>query len=209
MYQIDIYLYVFYFPGGKSLKLWPQKSWKKILLITLLAIIILSGSLLIYASFGMNNDVITQLKIQNPDGSKTALVLYHPGLSSFSQDVSYAFAEGLTFNKWRVEITTPSVEAPTDLSNYDLLVVSSNTYGFNPDAPTTRHLERIGDLKGIETVVINLGVGSAEKSQEIFENLVELNNGTIIESLLLYSIAPNEGDISATEIAELTAKKIT
>lgn len=156
----------------------------------------------------MNNDVITQLIIKNPEGNKTALVLYHPGLSSFSRDVSYAFAEGLVSNNWRVEIATPSIEAPTDLSNYDLLVVSSNTYGFNPDTPTSRHIERIGDLKGIETVLITLGAGTAENSQQIFKNLVESHNGTIIESLLLYSMAPNEGGNSATEVAEQTAKEI-
>lgn len=190
------------------MKFWPQKRWKKILLIVLITIIIVSAILLIYASFGMNNDFITQLTIKNPDGNKTALVLYHPGLSSFSHDVSYAFAEGLTTNNWRVEIATPSVEAPTDLSKFDLLVIASNTYGFNPDTPTTRHFERIGDLEGIETVVITLGAGSAEQSQKALENLVKDSNGVIIESLILYSMAPNEGDFSATETANQTAKTI-
>ena len=156
----------------------------------------------------MNNDVITELVIKNPDGAKTALIVYHPGLSSFSHDVSYAFAEGLTTNNWLVEVTTPSTEAPTDLSKYDLIVISSNTYGFNPDTPTTHHLERIGDLKGIETVLITLGAGSAEESQKIFENLVDSHNGTIIESLLLYSLAPNENNKKATEIAEQIASEI-
>jgi len=193
---------------GDLLKLWPQKRWKRILLITFLVLAIVSVSLLVYASFGMNNDVITELVVKNPAGNKIALVLYHPGLSSFSHDVAYAFADGLVANDWRVEIATPSIEAPTDLSKYDLLVVSSNTYGFNPDTPTTRHLERIGELGAIETVAITLGAGSAEQSQQIFENLLESHNGTIIESLLLYSLAPNEGGNSAAEIAEQTAKEI-
>ena len=193
---------------GDLFKLWPQKRWKRILLITFLVLAIVSVSLLVDASFGMNNDVITELVVKNPAGNKIALVLYHPGLSSFSHDVAYAFADGLVANDWRVEIATPSIEAPTDLSKYDLLVVSSNTYGFNPDTPTTRHLERIGELGAIETVAITLGAGSAEQSQQIFENLLESHNGTIIESLLLYSLAPNEGGNSAAEIAEQTAKEI-
>ena len=190
------------------MKFWPQKRWKKILLIILLTTIIVSTLLLIYASLGMNNDVITQLLIKNPEGSKTALVIYHPGLSSFSHDVSYAFADGLVSTAWRVELATPSIEAPINLSEYSLLVVVSNTYGFNPDTPTTRHLERIGDLEGIETVVITLGAGSAEQSQKALENLVEDSNGVIIESLILYSMAPNEGDFRATEIADQAAKAI-
>ena len=190
------------------MKFWPQKRWKKILLIVLLTTIIVSTLLLIYASFGMNNDVITHLVIKNPEGIKTALVIYHPGLSSFSHDVSYAFADGLVSTGWRVELATPSIEAPINLSKYSLLVIASNTYGFNPDTPTTRHLERIGDLGGIKTVAITLGAGSAEQSQEALENLVEDSNGIIIESLILYSMAPNEGDFSAIEIANQVAKAI-
>lgn len=187
------------------MKLLPQKRWKKVLLIILLTFIIVSVSLLAYASFVINNDVISELVIKNPQGSKTALILYHPGLSSFSQDVSYAFADGLIQNNWRVEITTPSIEAPTDLSKYDLLVVASNTYGFSPDTPTTRHLERIGDLKEIKVVLLTLGAGSALESQQSLENMVEAQNGTIIRSILVYSIAPNEGDKSPTEFARQTA----
>ena len=119
----------------------------------------------------MNNDVITQLVVQNPENEKNALIMYHPGISSFSYDVAYAFTEGLDSSVWRVEITTPSEEAPTDLKKYDLLVVISNTYAFAPDSPTTRHLERIGDLNGMNTVLLTLGSGSATESKKFLECL--------------------------------------
>jgi len=186
-------------------KLWPQKRWKKIFLIILLTLIIVSASLLAYASFVMNNDVVSELVIKNPQGSKTALILYHPGLSSFSHEVSYAFADGLIQNNWRVEITTPSIEAPTDLSKYDLLVVASNTYGFSPDTPTTRHLERIGDVNEIEVVLLTLGAGSALESQQSLENMVQAQGGIIIRSILVYSMAPNGGEKNPTELARETA----
>jgi hypothetical protein len=190
-------------------KLWPQKRWKKILLITLLALTITATSLLAYASVGMNNDVITDLVVKNPQGTKTALVLYHPGLSSFSHDIAYAFADGLVSSGWRVEIATPSIEAPTDLSKYSLLVVSSNTYASDPDKPTIRQLERIGELNEIQTVLITLGLGSAQGSKQSLENIIQAHNGTIVQSLLLYSMAPNEGGKSATEIATQAAQQIT
>ena len=190
-------------------KLWPQKRWKKILLVTLLVLTITAASFLAYASVSMNNDVITELVVNNPQGTKTALILYHPGLSSFSHDVAYAVADGLASKDWRVEIATPSNEAPTDLSKYSLLVISSNTYGFNPDKPTLRHLERIGNLNEIQTVLITLGLGSAQGSKQSLENTIRAHNGTIVKSLLLYSMAPNEGGKSATEIATQTAQQIT
>ena len=179
------------------------------MLITLLTIVVISAILLIYIGFVINNDVVTQLVIRNPEGAKTALVLYHPGLTSFSKEVSYAFADCLVENDWRVEVATPSLEAPTDVSKYNLLVVVSNTYAFTPDAPTTRHLERIGNLNSIQSVLLTLGAGSAQESKQSLENMIQDRNGTIIESLLLYSMAPNEGDKSATEIAKETARQIT
>jgi hypothetical protein len=191
------------------MRFWPQKKWKKILLVTLLMIVVISVSLLGYVSFAMNNDVVTQLVIKNATGSKTALVLYHPGLSSFSHDVSYAFADGLVSNGWRVEIATSSIEAPTNISKYSLLVISSNTYAFTPDSPTTRQIERIGNLNGIQTVLLTLGAGNAQESQKALETTIQTSNGSILQSLVLYSMAPNQGDRSATEIAQQTAREIT
>ena len=193
----------------KLSRLWPQKRWKKILLITFLAIVIVAASLLVYASVGMNNDVISELMIENSQGTKTALILYHPGLTSFSHDVAYAYADGLVSDDWRVEITTSSTQAPVDVSKYDLLVILSNTYAFTPDAPTTRQIERMGNLDGIQTVVITLGAGSAQESQQSLESMVSASNGDIVQSLLLYSMAPNAGDKSATEIAYQSAQQIT
>jgi hypothetical protein len=108
-----------------------------------------------------------------------------------------------------VEIATPSIEAPTDLSKYSLLVVSSNTYASDPDKPTIRQLERIGDLNKIQTVLLTLGLGSAQQSKQSLENIVNASNGNIVQSQLLYSMAPNEGGKSATEIATQTAQQIT
>jgi hypothetical protein len=190
-------------------RLWPQKKWKRIILITFLVLTITAASLLIYASIGMNTDIFTEIVVKNPQGNKTALIMYHPGLSSFSRDVSYAFADGLSSSGWRVEIATPSIQAPTELSKYTLLVVSSNTYAFTPDKPTLRQLERIGDLNQIRTVLITLGAGSAQESKQSLENTILASNGTIIKSLLLYSMAPNEAGKSATEIATQAAKQIT
>lgn len=178
-------------------------------MISFLVIVIVLAVLSIYVGFVMNNDVVTQVVVKNSEGSKTALIVYHPGITSFSKDVAYSFAEGLVENDWRVELTTPSVESPSDLSGYNLLVVASNTYAFTPDAPTMRYLERVGDLNLTQTVLLTLGAGSAQESKQSLENMVQERNGTIIDSLLLYSMAPNEDDKSATEIAYQSAQQIT
>lgn len=160
--------------------------------------------------YAINNDIVTELVIKDPDGSKTALVLYHPGLSSFAHDVAYAFADGLVSNGWRVEIATPSTEAPTDASKYDLLVICASTYGGQPDSPTIRHLERMGDLHGRNTVIVALsgGEGGAEMTEEAVQGVVSSANGIIIKLLALHNQAPNEGNKGATELAEQVGGEI-
>jgi hypothetical protein len=193
-----------------DLKLLPQKRWKKILLISVLVIIVVLASLLAYVMNATNTDIVTGLVVKNPDGSKTAIVLYHPGLSSFAHDVSYAFADGLASNGWRVEIATPSTQAPTDTSKYDLLVLVASTYGRQPDSPTMRHLKRMGDLQGINTVIMTLsgGMGGDESTTKALEEAVSSGSGIIIKRLSMKK-APNEGNKSVTELAEQAGSEIT
>jgi hypothetical protein len=91
-----------------DMKLWPEKKWKKIVLIAVIAFVIVVASVLGFVFFKINNDYVSGIDVLNADGSETALVIYHPGLSSFMKDVAYAFADGLVENGWRVEITTAS-----------------------------------------------------------------------------------------------------
>ena len=74
------------------MKFWPEKKWKKIFVITLIAIV--NVSVLAFVSFVTNNDTISQLVIINPEWSKTAIIFYNPGITFFAHDISYAFADG-------------------------------------------------------------------------------------------------------------------
>jgi hypothetical protein len=91
--------------------------------------------------FVVNAEVITDIQVMNPNGSAgTTLLVYHPGRSGYQKMLIGAFSEGLVSNGWRVEIATASKEAPTDLSGYDLLVLSAPTYDWgaretNPTLP--------------------------------------------------------------------------
>jgi hypothetical protein len=185
------------------LRLWPQKRWKQILLISAFVIVVVPACLLAYVLYEINTDIVTELVVMNADGHETALVLYHPGLSSFAHDVAYAFADGLASNGWRVEIATPSPQAPTNASKYNLLVICTSTYGGQPDAPTMRHLARMGDLSGIHVVIVALSGGETggESTKEVLQRTVSSANGIIIKLLNLYNSAPNEGGKSATALA--------
>jgi len=167
------------------MKLWPQKKWKQMVLVAVLAFFIIVFSLLGFVFLKISSDYTSEVKVLNAGGSKTALVIFHPGLSSFMEDVTYSFANGLVTSGWRVEITTPSSEAPTDLTDYSLLVLGSPVYAGNATVTIGRHLERIGDLQGITTVLLVTSGGSDGEAEAVLQQTVEEHNGTV-ESVLSY-----------------------
>jgi hypothetical protein len=140
----------------------------------------------------VNAEVISDVEVLNPDGSKgTALVAYHPGRSGYQEMLAWSFSKGLVSNGWRVEITTASKEAPTDLSGYDLLVLGAPTYDWVPAKRIQRYLEQLGDLGGQPTVVIISAAGKTTVSLPRMEELVREANGDLVASYALWTMVPN------------------
>ena len=160
----------------------------------------------------LNKEVASGIRVVNPEGSAaTALVVYHPGKFGFGQRVRSAFVQGLVSNGWRVEITTASAQAPTDLSAYDLLVICGPTYGFTPSRPLLSYLRRLRDIGGKPVATIVTAMGAGERSNSIMKKAVDAANGKLVASLLLYTLRPNEdlyGMNDAEEIAGSAAKEI-
>jgi len=106
-------------------------------------------------------------------------MVYQPGLSSLPKDNSYAFAYGLASSGWRVEITTASSQAPSDLSNYSLLVIAFPIYGGAPGTAAVRYIDRLVNLQGIRTVIIDV-----TSSENIMRQKIQAENGTVTETLV-------------------------
>ncbi|NIV30092.1 MAG: hypothetical protein GWN58_11510 [Anaerolineae bacterium] len=144
---------------------------------------------------GRNSEVVSEVQTLNPEGEAgTALAVYHPGKGDFQRRVFAGFAQGLVANGWKVEMTTPSPQAPTDLAEYDLLVLGGPTYGFKPNRPVLKYLARLGDLGGKPTVTIITALGMGERSTEMMQRHVREANGDLIEALTLYKARPNDED---------------
>jgi len=190
------------------MKFWPEKKWKKILLIVLLVFVIVVASVLGFVLFKINSDYVSGIDVLNAEGSKIALILYSPGLSSFMKDVVYAFADGLVANNWKVEITTVSSQAPIDLSEYSLLVLGSPVYAGSPSPTIKRHVERIGDLQGIDTVLLVTSAGNSGGAEVSMQQIIEEYGGTIEMVLPLFTTAPNEGNGDPLDIAEQAGKDL-
>jgi flavorubredoxin len=190
------------------MKLWPHKRWKQVLLFFFLAVVALSAILGIYAALTLNKDVVSDIDAINPGGSKSALIVYQPGLTSFPHDVSHAFGNGLAASGWSVELTTASSQTPSNLTKYSLLVLGFPCYGGTPGTAIVRYVDRLTNLQGIDTVIIACAAGTTGGSVDTMKQKVQAAGGTFKESLTLFTIAPNTGGGSATDIARQAGAQI-
>ena len=157
-----------------------------VVLLTLIAIIAVFLAWVGMVITGIiSREVVSEIDVINADGSKTALIVYQPGFSSFPRDVSYAFAEGLASSGWRVEITTASPQAPSDLSKYSLLVLGYPNYGSTPGTAIVSYVNRVENLDGINTVIISCAGGTSTASIDTLKQQVQAANGTFYDALAL------------------------
>lgn len=158
-----------------------------------LVIVVAAAVALVWLFTRMSKEVVSEVMILNAEAKEgTALVVYHPGLTGFHEKATHAFAEGLVSSGWRVEITTASSQAPSDLSSYDLVVLGGPTYQGGPARPVQNYVERLGDLGGKRTVAIVSGLGRTEGSVAVMEGLVRQANGELVKSLPIWAAASNE-----------------
>ena len=156
----------------------------------------------------VNAEVVTDLEVRNAGGSAgTALLTYHPGRSGYQELLVGGFAEGLESDGWRVDVATASQEAPTDLSGYDLLVLSAPTYDWVPAKPIQRYLRRLGDLEGQPTVVIISAAGIVDLSLPMMEDLIKQANGNLVASYALLTMVPNRLEYGIDDPAEIMRRE--
>lgn len=121
-----------------------------------------------------------------------ALLVYHPGLSDFPDRVTTAFAEGLAGSGWRVDRTTASRQAPTDLQAYDLVVLGSPVYANAAAAPLSRYIDRLGDLAGKPVVLLFTAAGDAGPALQASAAQVATRHGRVIGRFGYTTQRPNE-----------------
>jgi len=172
-------------------------------------LVLISVLLFAYLLVVPQMEKVTGLDTKNSEGkSGKILVVYHPGLSSFQKDVTMSYVKGLVERNFIVDITTPSSNTTTEITNYDLIILGAPTYEFAPAKPMENYITRVSDFKGKKIVVIITGSGSTDESVAKMKELIESTNGTLIESLPLWSLGPNEeiyGISNASEIAYKSA----
>ncbi len=173
------------------------------MLVTLLILAIVGISMIAFLEYSVYREVVATIEVKNSAGTKNTLLIYHPGLTSFAHDIAYTFADRLASNDWRVEITTASSQAPTNIAEYDLLVLIWPIYDFNPGPTLTNYVNRIGDLQGRDTVIVTIGGGvNPFNAQDAMKQIVQNANSAVRDSVTIF-----RGD-NFTDTADQAASKI-
>jgi hypothetical protein len=85
---------------------------------------------------------------------------------------------------WRVEIATTSPKAPTGISDYSLLVLCWPIYDFNPGPTITSQIHRMGNLQGVNTVIVVVAGGlDPLNASTNMNNSVHDANGTVTQMI--------------------------
>lgn len=175
------------------MRFWPQKRWKKIVLSVFLVILSVGVAIAGYLEYSVYREVSAPLETLNDGGAKNALVIYHAGLTDFAKNITYTFTDGLASAGWQVDVATASPQAPTNLLDYSLLVLCWPIYDFNPGPTITNYIQRIGNLGGINTVIIAIGGGlDPLNASAAMGKVVENANGTILKSLTSFRSQHNQ-----------------
>jgi hypothetical protein len=133
-----------------------------------------------------------KLEHLSEDGSRRALVLYHPSREAkFSDDLSLAIAAGLHAAGFTVDRATITGQTPARPEGYDFLAVVSNTYNWAPDWPTTRYLKR-ARLRGIAAVGVIGGAGSTERSERILGEALRGTGADVFGTHSFWLWRPND-----------------
>jgi len=161
----------------------------KIVIPLVIFIVLLMGYIWVEVLSRQENP--TDIQVHNASGSPKAFVSYNPGISDIQERVVTAFVNGLIQAGWQVDLTTTSKQTPTDLSNYDLFVVSTNTYWWSPDVPTRRYLKSL-ELDGLATAILVTASGQGGRALNRTEQLVANAGGNVIEKSALFVWKPND-----------------
>jgi NAD(P)H-dependent FMN reductase len=162
-------------------------------LVAAIAVVLLAAGSLVWVSQAVKRETASAVVTLNPTGSTgKALLVFHPGLSDFPDRVVTGFADGLLQASWRIDRTTASRQAPTDINAYDLIVLGSPVYAYAAAIPLQDYIARVGDFHGKPVVLVFTAAGDAAGALDATAAKVASAHGKVIGRFGYTSMRPNE-----------------
>jgi hypothetical protein len=163
------------------------------LLTAVAVVIVVAAGGLGWLVWRLGQETLGPVAVTNPGGKAgKALLVYQPGLTGFPTDVAHAYGDGLVANGWEVASTAVSRQAPSDLTGYDLIVLTAPVYAGAAAGPLRRYVARVGDFRGKAVVVLLAGAGDVDKAVADASAAVKAANGRPVEAFGVTSMKPND-----------------
>lgn len=151
------------------------------LIVAIVLLVVVAVASVAWVFWAIKRETVTPLTTLNTAGSTgKALLVYHPGLSDFPDRVTAGFADGLAQSGWRIDRTTASREAPTDVKAYDLIVLGSPVYADAAAAPLRDYIARVGDFHEKPVIVVFTAARDAATAIEAVAAMVTRAHGKVV-----------------------------
>jgi len=102
--------------------------------------------------------------LAGPDPVRRALIVYQPGLGSWTRDVARALAQGLNGAGYTVALDRPGKHLPTDLSPFAVIAFGSPVYAGQTSPALRRYMRSISGYG--DQAVILFAVGGTTRGGE-------------------------------------------
>lgn len=133
-----------------------------------------------------------KVNILSKNATHSALIVYSPDpIYDLDKQVAKSIANGLASKHFNVNIRT-NKRVENALTDYDLVVLISNTYNWEPDWGISRFVKYNQWPDSLNVAAITLGSGSTKKSHEIFTNRVKATGSNLLSDSNWWLLRPND-----------------
>lgn len=158
------------------------------MLYIIIAVIIIWALLTFWAESKGKAKQWTYGKLSSP---QKVLIIYDPDpFYNLDEQLCRAFAEELR-DKQVIVATVAAAEQMEELQ-FDLYVLCTNTYNWQPDWALSRFVKKSLELKNKPVIAITLGSGSTGTSQKTFEKLILKKEANLVDSRSFWLLKPND-----------------
>jgi hypothetical protein len=165
------------------------------ILAAVVIVLVAAGVALAWLNWRVHQETVTPVETLNSGGTAgRVLAVLSPGMSSFPADVMTAFDKGLAEKGWRVDHTTASSEATTDIGAYDLIVLAAPVYFSRAAPPLQDYVGRVGDFGGKQIAVLVTAAGNPAEAVAATKTLIAAHNGTLAGIYGYAVYEPNDPD---------------
>lgn len=146
---------------------------------------------------------IHKIELGSNSAPTKVLIIYDPDpFYNLDQQICEAFGSVLANHNFKVTIATVAATKHLNLSSYQLYVLCSNTYNWDPDWAIVRFIDKDTSFTNKKVIAITLGSGATIHAQKTLEKLIKHRKARLIDSKSFWLKKPND----TTRIKESNVK---